>query len=92
MMSRQQSPFQGRREFLGYMVDTEGEIVRAHNWRNIFKKWFTDRITLGALFNTVAFLVIINVQGEGRGRDWDTLEEVEYISPNLSCLLVVRLP
>ncbi|KAF1992164.1 hypothetical protein K402DRAFT_366167 [Aulographum hederae CBS 113979] len=32
---------------------------KVRNWPNIAKKWFTDCITLGALFNTVAFLVIM---------------------------------
>ena len=31
------------------------------NIRNTFTKWFIDCITLGALFNTVAFLMLINL-------------------------------
>ena len=39
----------------------EEEEVRVRNWANIGKKWFTDCITFGALFNTTAFLVIMGV-------------------------------
>ncbi|KAF2477642.1 uncharacterized protein BDR25DRAFT_207832 [Lindgomyces ingoldianus] len=35
------------------------EEVRVRNWWNIFKKWFTDCITMGALLNTTMFLVIM---------------------------------
>jgi len=37
----------------------DDDVVRVRNWKNIGKKWFTDCITLGALFNTVAFLIIM---------------------------------
>ncbi|KIW31348.1 uncharacterized protein PV07_03005 [Cladophialophora immunda] len=33
--------------------------VSKKNWRNIWTKWFIDCVTLGAIFNTVAFLVIM---------------------------------
>jgi hypothetical protein len=29
------------------------------NWKNIWIKWFIDCITIGAIFNTVAFLVVM---------------------------------
>ncbi|KAI1144300.1 hypothetical protein F5Y05DRAFT_364250 [Hypoxylon sp. FL0543] len=31
------------------------------NWRNTFSKWFIDCITLGAIFNTVAFFVLMGI-------------------------------
>lgn len=31
------------------------------HWRNIWTKWFIDCITLGAIFNTLAFLIIIGL-------------------------------
>ncbi|KAI1103757.1 hypothetical protein F4804DRAFT_309125 [Jackrogersella minutella] len=31
------------------------------NWRNTFAKWFIDCITLGAIFNTVAFFVLMGI-------------------------------
>lgn len=31
------------------------------NWRNTMTKWFIDCITLGAIFNTVAFLLLMGV-------------------------------
>jgi hypothetical protein len=31
------------------------------NWRNTMTKWFIDCITLGAIFNTIAFLILINL-------------------------------
>ncbi|KAK3078563.1 hypothetical protein LTS18_007194 [Coniosporium uncinatum] len=39
----------------------DANTFRVRDWKNIGKKWFTDCITLGALFNTVAFLVIMGV-------------------------------
>jgi len=35
------------------------EEVRVRNWPNIFCKWFTDCITMGALLNTTMFLVLM---------------------------------
>ncbi|KAF1994167.1 integral membrane protein-like protein [Amniculicola lignicola CBS 123094] len=35
--------------------------VRVRNWWNIFKKWFTDCITMGALINTTLFLVVMGI-------------------------------
>lgn len=43
----------------GGLAGVEEEEVRVRNWGNIGKKWFTDCITFGALFNTTAFLVIM---------------------------------
>lgn len=37
------------------------EMVRVRNWFNIFRKWFTDCITFGALFNTTAFLLLMGI-------------------------------
>ncbi|KAI5855107.1 hypothetical protein GGS23DRAFT_601469 [Durotheca rogersii] len=31
------------------------------NWRNTFAKWFIDCITLGAIFNTVAFFLLMGI-------------------------------
>ncbi|KAI1395403.1 hypothetical protein F4819DRAFT_194141 [Hypoxylon fuscum] len=31
------------------------------NWRNTFTKWFIDCITIGAIFNTVAFFVLMGI-------------------------------
>lgn len=40
------------------MVEEE---VRVRSWVNIFKKWFTDCITMGALINTSMFLVLMGL-------------------------------
>jgi len=37
------------------------EEVRVRNWWNIFRKWFTDCITMGALLNQSMFLILIGV-------------------------------
>ncbi|EMD92793.1 hypothetical protein COCC4DRAFT_32434 [Bipolaris maydis ATCC 48331] len=37
------------------------EEVRVRNWWNIFRKWFTDCITMGALLNQSMFLVLIGI-------------------------------
>lgn len=41
--------------------NVEEEKVRVRDWWNIFRKWFLDCITMGALLNTVLFLVIMGV-------------------------------
>jgi hypothetical protein len=41
--------------------------VRVRNWRNVFFKWFTDCITMGALLNTTMFLVLM---GYMEGKTW----------------------
>ncbi|KAF2714708.1 hypothetical protein K504DRAFT_368517 [Pleomassaria siparia CBS 279.74] len=35
--------------------------VRVRDWWNIFRKWFTDCITMGALLNTTMFLVLMGI-------------------------------
>ncbi|PNS14367.1 hypothetical protein CAC42_6880 [Sphaceloma murrayae] len=39
----------------------EQEQQRVFSWANTFKKWFVDCITVGAIINTVAFLVIMGI-------------------------------
>ena len=54
------------------MRDT-GEGVRAveleekvRDWHNVWKRWFTDCITLGAIFNTLMFLILMGMlKGKG---------------------------
>lgn len=41
------------------------EEVRVRDWWNIFRKWFTDCITMGALLNTTMFLVLMGLM-EGK--------------------------
>ena len=41
--------------------DEEEEVIKKRNWVNIARKWFTDCITLGALFNTTGFIVIMGI-------------------------------
>ena len=57
-----------KQEFLeggeGRIVEEE---VRVRNWYNIFRKWFTDCITMGALLNTTLFLVVMGVL---KGKTW----------------------
>jgi hypothetical protein len=43
------------------------EEVRVRHWWNIFRKWFTDCITMGALLNTTLFLVVMGVL---KGKAW----------------------
>lgn len=46
------------------------EEVRVRNWWNIFRKWFTDCITAGALINTTLFLVVMGVL---KGKAWSQI-------------------
>ncbi|KAF2265365.1 hypothetical protein CC78DRAFT_579338 [Lojkania enalia] len=47
----------------GRLVDDD---VTVRDWPNVFKRWFTDCITVGALFNTVMFLVLMGtLKGKG---------------------------
>jgi hypothetical protein len=46
------------------------EEVKVRNWWNIFKKWFTDCITMGALLNTTLFLVIMGLL---KGKAWEEI-------------------
>ncbi|KAF2274513.1 integral membrane protein-like protein [Westerdykella ornata] len=48
-------------------LHTYKEEVRVRNWWNIFCKWFTDCITMGALLNTTLFLVVMGVL---KGKPW----------------------
>lgn len=52
----------------GIMLKEDGEDkkvieeeVRVRNWWNIFRKWFTDCITMGALLNQSMFLILIGL-------------------------------
>lgn len=52
----------------GIMLKEDGEDkkmieeeVWVRSWLNIFKKWFTDCITMGALLNQSMFLIIIGL-------------------------------
>ncbi|KAF1847427.1 uncharacterized protein K460DRAFT_58081 [Cucurbitaria berberidis CBS 394.84] len=52
----------------GMMLKEDGEDkrvieedIRVRNWWNIFRKWFTDCITMGALFNQALFLVLMGI-------------------------------
>lgn len=46
------------------------EEVKVRNWWNIFRKWFTDCITMGALLNTTLFLVVMGVL---KGKSWPVI-------------------
>jgi hypothetical protein len=56
-----------------YLKDEDGagliqeEEVRVRDWYNIFRKWFTDCITMGALLNTTLFLVVMGIL---KGKTW----------------------
>ena len=51
----------GDEGLLGGGNSEEEEVVKKRNWVNIGRKWFTDCITLGALFNTTGFIVIMGI-------------------------------
>lgn len=46
------------------------EDVRVRNWFNIFRKWFTDCITMGALLNTTMFLILMGIL---KGKAWSQI-------------------
>ncbi|KAF2634097.1 hypothetical protein P280DRAFT_335559 [Massarina eburnea CBS 473.64] len=45
--------------------------ARVRDWWNIFRKWFCDCITFGALLNTTMFLVLMGVM---EGKKWEQIE------------------
>ncbi|KAF4554532.1 Mpv17 / PMP22-like protein 2 [Elsinoe fawcettii] len=46
----------------GFKEKQEEQEVRVDfSWTNTFKKWFVDCITMGAIMNTVAFLIIMGL-------------------------------
>lgn len=56
------------------------------NFRNTLIKWFLDCMTVGALVNTVAFLVLMGLmKGQDMGMIGESLKAVSAI-PCLSCL------
>ncbi|KAF1961697.1 integral membrane protein-like protein [Byssothecium circinans] len=59
----------------GIPLRDDGEDKRSHtddtkvrDWRNIFCKWFSDCITIGALLNTSMFLVLMGLM-EGKSNE-----------------------
>jgi hypothetical protein len=46
------------------------EEVKVRDWWNVFRKWFTDCITMGALLNTTLFLVVMGVL---KGKSWPVI-------------------
>lgn len=55
------------------------EVKRKLNWRNTFTKMFIDCITIGALVNTVAFLVLMGIM---KGHTTEKLiKTVKRVSP-----------
>jgi hypothetical protein len=60
-------------------VSGVGVVKKKLNWRNTFVKMFVDCITLGALVNTVVFLVLMGVM---KGHGWEklvrTVKRVSY--------------
>ncbi|CAI6334377.1 unnamed protein product [Periconia digitata] len=45
----------------------DSKTVKVRDWWNIFKKWFADCITLGALLNTAMFLILMGFM-EGKSQ------------------------
>ncbi|KAL6704859.1 hypothetical protein ACN47E_007542 [Coniothyrium glycines] len=67
-MVKQSRASQPGEEEKGIMLKEDGqdnrlieEEIRVRNWGNIFKKWFTDCITMGALLNQSMFLILIGL-------------------------------
>lgn len=51
------------------------------NMRNTLTKWFVDCMTVGALVNTVAFLVLMGLmKGHGMGQIGENLRTVSVLS------------
>jgi hypothetical protein len=66
-------------------MDDEEE-VKVRNWWNIFRKWFTDCITMGALLNTTMFLVLMGImKGKTTALILTDLRNVRSLTPNLNC-------
>lgn len=57
------------------------EEVRVRDWWNIFRKWFTDCITMGALLNTTMFLVLMGLmEGKSTAQIGGDLKNVSIVS------------
>jgi hypothetical protein len=73
-------------------MDDEEE-VKVRNWGNIFWKWFTDCITMGALLNTTMFLVLMGImKGKTTALILTDLRNVRSLTPNFSydlCLISI---
>jgi hypothetical protein len=73
-------------------TDDEEE-VKVRNWWNIFRKWFTDCITMGALLNTTMFLVLMGImKGKTTALILTDLRNVRSNLPTYSydlCLTVI---
>ena len=51
------------------------------SWRNTLLKWFTDCITMGAILNTLAFLIIMGIL---KGQDMSTItSNIRTVSSNI---------
>lgn len=61
------------------------------NMRNTLIKWFVDCITLGALWNTVAFLLIMGLmKGQDMGEIGQNLTTVSAMSCESACDMTIR--
>ncbi|CAK3749078.1 hypothetical protein D6C85_07007 [Lecanosticta acicola] len=51
-------------------TEEEGEKVLKLDWKNTMIKWFVDCISMGALLNTTAFLILMGLM---KGRTWNEI-------------------
>jgi len=52
------------------------------NWRNTMTKWFLDCISVGAFFNTIAFLGLMGImKGQSGSQIGDILRNVRFRMP-----------
>lgn len=49
----------------------------AFSYRNTITKWFVDCITMGAIMNTIAFLILMGImKGQGTSQIWSNIVNV----------------
>jgi hypothetical protein len=70
----------------GKVIITETGREKNFNWVNTFKKWFLDCIFVGAIMNTLAFLIIMGMmKGKNLAELQTAVQKVSRLGPSRVC-------